>query len=255
MSRKTALRASLFALLFAIAILAVGCDNEAEFKAQIKAQLPAPQADGLEVSKVRTANAHVKGVTTEEGQSISIDCTVSIKGTLDGKPFERTFKVGLHSEKLPKGTEFEIKCDDPLIMELPSDASAVRATATHGRAVTAMTVLAGQSKLALGRGKTLNAEPGTQLVVIGFPPTVAGGTYDIRIAFHLARARPIKQKMLIAAEGFCNSGTFYTPILPTVTSMGAVPAVTIPLSTTLVNVGLPRVKQSTNINVSLPCGS
>jgi len=93
MSRKTALRASLFALLFAIAILAVGCDNEAEFKAQIKAQLPAPQADGLEVSKVRTANAHVKGVTTEEGQSISIDCTVSIKGTLDGKPFERTFKV------------------------------------------------------------------------------------------------------------------------------------------------------------------
>lgn len=254
MSRSAGVRALLLVMLAAVAVLAAGCDNEAEFKAQIKAQLPAPQADGLEISKVRTAKAHVKGVTTMEDQVVSVDCTVTLKGTQDGKPFERTFSVGLHTGKLPKGTEYEIECDDPLILELPTDASAVRATAGRGRLVTPMTVQAGQATLPLGPGKALTADPGTQLVVIGFPPTLAAGTYDIRVAFHLARARPVRQKMLIAAQGFCNGPTFYTPILPTVTSMAAAPSVTIPVSKTLVGVGLPRVVQSTRISARLPCG-
>lgn len=241
--------------MLALSVVFAGCDNEAQFEAQIKPDLQMPGGRAVEVTKLKVAKAEVEGVTTQEGQIIEIDCTVTIKGISGDKPFEKTFKVGLHTKPLPKGSRFHIKCDDPLVTQVPADASAISATAESASgAPVALPVRSGLRSVALGAGRRMKAEPGTRLAVIAFPPSLKAGVHTVRLTFALKTARTIAQKFVVAAQASCRGRSFYVPLLPARRSMALVPAVSIPLSAGPATIAAPRVRQAAKVGVTVPCG-
>jgi hypothetical protein len=245
----------LIGALLALSGVLAGCDNEAQFEAQIKPDLQMPGGRAVEVTKIKVAKAEVEGVTTKEGQSIDIDCIVTVKGIAGDKPFEKTFKVGLHTKKLPKGTRFHIKCDDPLITQLPADATAFAAAAAPASGPeVSLPVKSGLKSVTIGGGRRLKAQAGTRLAVIGFPTSLKPGVYTARFTFALKSALAIKQKFMVAAEATCRGRTIYVPLLPARKAFSSIPAVTIPASATPQPIAAPNVTQAKKLSLTIPCG-
>ena len=257
----TAFRPSFIALLVVAAVTLAGCNNKAEMKAQITPQISNPGGQATEVTDVHVAKGKVgPGKTTVEGQKIDIDCTVTVTGRIgDGPPVTRTFTVGLHTGPLPKGTEFEINCEDPLIVQVPRDVTAFTASATpvKGGAAVNLPIRPALRLVAISAGKKprfLIAEPGTQLAVIGWPANLMDGDYHIASKFMLRAVRPVQQKVIVAANVSCGGATYLQPILPIVTSMASVPSLSIPVTSTMATVALPSVSQPSHSDVTLSCG-
>jgi hypothetical protein len=188
----------------------------------------------------------VHGRTTRAAQIVRIDCSTTISYDVEEATgtavLTQTYVVRLHTRRLPRGTTYQVDCTGPVIVELPADASGVRATSVD--AVGTQVQLPVQAPIAsfpLAFGKRLRAEPRTQLAVVRWPRTLPQGDYRIELAFDLPEAHPIREKAVVTASVACGRSRYVQPILPAVTSMTRVPAFTIRPSANPIALPLPRV--------------
>jgi hypothetical protein len=130
---------------------------------------------------------------------------------------------------------FRLVLLDPLVVQFPAEANNFSGSFLHNDtgANGNLAITAGLNSVAIDVDRTLTAEPGMQLVVIGFPdgaPTT--GNFSFNLNFQAPPgASSVEVKPIITGLVELTDGSiFYPPILPCVDSMADAPAVTISLS-------------------------
>ena len=82
---------------------------------------------------------------------------------------------------------------------------------------------------------------------------MADGDYTLSTTFVLDSVRAIDIKPVITGKIVCNGRTYLPPIAPTPVTMADVPAMTIPVSSTLVDIPAPLDTVGTSVNISIVC--
>ncbi|MEN3312960.1 MAG: hypothetical protein V7645_2289 [Actinomycetota bacterium] len=208
--------------------VAAGCAFEGQIAVQLVGGAPVVVKQS---SQVELTPHRVQGTTTRAGQVIRIDCSVT--GTFDVREatgsavLVQLYVVHLRTRPLPRGTPYRLDCAGPLIIELPTDASDIQATAASATGLkAALPVQAPLTSIALAFGKRLRAEPRMQFALVGEPSLSPGG-YAVELDFTLPEGRAFRQKALYAASISCGRSKYLQPIRPLVTSMARVPALAI----------------------------
>jgi hypothetical protein len=202
------------------------------FEGQIAVQLQPRAPDVVkQSSQVELAPHRITGTTTHAGQVIRIDCSVTgsfdVREATGSALLVQLYVVHLRTRPLPRGTPYQLDCSGPVIVQLPSDASDVRAIATDQSGSKAdLAVQAPLSAVPLSFGKRLRAQSGTQFAVLSWPAASAG-SYGMELSFSLASAHGFQEKVLYAALIACGRSKYFQPIRPLVTSMARVSAFTI----------------------------
>jgi hypothetical protein len=223
-------------------VLAAGCSFESQIAVQF---LGGAQVVVKQSTKVDVTPNRVLGMTTRAGQVVRIDCSVTgIYDVLDQAGpavLVQLYVVHLRTRPLPRGTPYELDCAGPVIVELPTDASDIRATATDASGLqVALPVQALLSSIALAFGKRLRAEPGMQFAVVG-QPSLSAGSHTVELAFSLSEARTFREKVLYAASVSCGHSKYLQPIRPLVTTMARARALTLQPSANETSVFIPHL--------------
>lgn len=124
---------------------------------------------------------------------------------------------------------------DPLVIQVPAGLTNFSGSYQHFNSGTSgpLAITSGLASVPIDVDRLLVAEPGTQLVVVGFPagsPTT--GRFTFRLNFEVppgtteVEVKPIITGLVELTDG----SVFYPPVLPCVDSMAEAPAVTIPVS-------------------------
>jgi hypothetical protein len=123
---------------------------------------------------------------------------------------------------------------DPVVLQLPAGVTNFTGSFLHNTSGTsgALAITAGLTSLPIDAERTLVAEPGTQFVVIGLPaaaPTT--GSFSFNFNFDVPPGTSaIQVKPILTGRAELGGGTvFYPPLLPCVTDIADVPALTVPL--------------------------
>lgn len=240
----------MLAVCLATMLVVGGCDNEASFEAQVSPQVP----KGAAKVKVNVYKNSQSGTFNFDGQTVSITCTISLTGIVEGQPFAKTVEVKLTSTGA-KGAEYELDCTDPLLLQFPADAYNFTATYVSDTGVTGgLPITSGLTSIATEPGKVLRAEAGTRFVLISFPPSMPDGGATLTLDFDLRSIRPIAVKPLIVAKARCGADTYYPPVVPVGTvSMASVPALTIPVSAAMQPIPLPLDTVTSPALVDITC--
>lgn len=188
----------------------------------------------------------VEGVTRRNGQVVGAHCGVTlvydVREATGTAVLAQRYVAKLRTRPLRRGTPYRLDCTGPLVVQLPADASAVAATATSASGPrTTLPTQAPVTSLRLAYGKRLRPDPNTQFVLIGWEPTLLSGDYELQLTFTLPSVRPIREKVVYTASVSCGRSKYLQPILPPVTTMARVPALTIRPSAAEVSLSLPRV--------------
>jgi hypothetical protein len=236
--------------LFPIALVVVGlaaaaggCAFDGEIGVQLGGESPVVVTES---SKPELTPHRVQGVTTRPGQVARIDCSITIVYDVNeasgSAVLAQSYLVHLRTRRLPRRTAYDLDCTGPLIVEIPSDASSVQATATDASGLkSALPVQAPMISVPLAFGRHLRAEPGTQLALVSWPRTLSPGEYQVELAFSIPEARAIREKALYTVSVSCGRSRYLQPVLPLVASMARVPAFTIEPSAGATKLVLPRI--------------
>ena len=181
-----------------------------------------------------------EGTTTRAGQVVRIDCSITGIYDVDDPTgpavLVQLYVVHLRTRPLPHGTPYELDCAGPVIVELPTDASDIHATATDASGLqVALPVQAPLASIALAFGKRLRAEPGTQFAVVA-QPSLSAGAHTAELTFSLSEARTFREKVLYTASVSCGRSKYLQPIRPLVTTMRRARALTLQANTTSVSI-------------------
>lgn len=122
---------------------------------------------------------------------------------------------------------------DPLILQVPIEASHFQGSYTHQESDSGgrLVITPGLSSVRVDATRTLQAEPGMQLVIIDLPtdaPTSGSGGFNVnfRIPDDLTT---LQLKALFTGKVTIDGETFYVPLLPCSSDMTALPTITVPL--------------------------
>ena len=197
-----------------LTVLAAGCSFESEIAVQLLEGAPVVVK---QTTKVDVTPQRVQGTTTRSGQVVRIDCSITGIYDVDDPTgpavLVQLFVVHLRTRPLPRGTPYQLDCAGPVIVELPTDASDIQATATDLQV--ALPVQAPLTSIALAFGKRLRAEPGTQFTLVG-QPSLSAGDHTVELAFSLPEARTFREKVLYTASVSCGRSKYLQPIRPLV---------------------------------------
>jgi hypothetical protein len=190
--------------------------------------------------------SRIEGVTARRGQIVRIDCSISADYEIHeatGTAFlVQHYVLHLRTRPLVPGTPYALDCDGRLLLEVPSDASAVTALATNASGQqTPLPVQAPVRSVRLAFGRHLRPDPRTQLVLVRWPHELTAGDYRVELGFDLARPRAIKVKAIYAASISCGRSRYLQPVLPLVEKIGRVPAVAIRPAPGAIDVSAPRL--------------
>lgn len=230
-------------VLWAMPFVVAGCALDGVIALQFRGVAPLVVTES---SNPEQTPHRVAGITTRKGQVVAIDCAVTlvydVREATGTAVLPQTFVLHLRTRRLARGTAYEFDCMGPLIVELPADATAVLATSTStsGEEVP-LPVQAAVMSVPLAFGKRLRAEPRTQLAIIAWPRTLAGGDYRTELSFSMPDARAFREKVLTSVSIACGRSRYLQPILPPATRMARVPAFTIYPSTSPITLSLPRI--------------
>ncbi len=136
---------------------------------------------------------------------------------------------------------------DPLVIQLPNDFTNFTGTFTRNfGSPEPLAITAGLTSVPIDLDRSLTAEPGTQLVVVGFPiGTPLSGFFTFDLGFEMPpgttefQAKPI----LTAYAELADGSKFYPPLLPCVDNMGDAMALTVTLPVPGNNLVLPTLTQ------------
>jgi hypothetical protein len=228
--------------LAALPIVAVGCAFEGQIAVQLVggASVTVKQSVKLEFDPHR-----VQGRTTRAGQVVKVDCFVTgafdVREATGSAVLVQLYVVHLRTRPLPRGTPYQLDCAGPLIVQLPTDASDVQATATSvAESQLPISVQAPITAIPVAFGKRLRAEPGTQFAILGSSALSPGG-YTVELGFSLPGAGTFREKVLYTALIACGRSKYFQPIRPLVTTMARVPELTIQLSINETGVSIPHL--------------
>jgi hypothetical protein len=222
--------------------LAAGCSFESEIAVQLLQGAPVVVN---QATKVDVTPQRVRGTTTRAGQVVRIDCSITGIYDVDDPTgpavLVQLFVVHLRTRPLPRGTPYELDCAGPVVVELPTDATDIHATATHASGLqVALPVQAPLTWVALAFGKRLRAEPGMQLTLVGQPP-LSTGDHTVELAFRLPQARTFREKVVYSAAVSCGRSKYLQPIRPLVTTMAGARALTVQPSANETRVSVPHL--------------
>ena len=229
-------------VLAGLPIVTAGCAFEGQIAVQLLGGAPitVKQSGKLEFEPHR-----VQGRTTRARQVVKVDCSVT--GTFDVREatgsavLVQLYVVHLRTRPLPRGTPYELDCAGPMIVQLPTDASDVQATATSASESQApISVQAPITAVPLAFGKRLRAETGTQFAILGSSALSPDG-YTVDLSFGLPEARAFREKVLYTALIACGHSKYLQPIRPLVTSMSRVPAITVQPSANPTGLSVPHL--------------
>jgi len=125
------MRLCLALALVGLPIATAGCAFEGQIAVQLLSGAPVTvkQSAKLEFDPHR-----VQGATTRAGQVVKVDCSVTgafdVREATGSAVLVQLYVVHLRTRPLPRGTPYQLDCAGPLIVQLPTDASDVQATAT-----------------------------------------------------------------------------------------------------------------------------
>jgi len=222
-------RSFVIALAFA-AILAgtAGCAFEGQISLQFVGDSPVVVK---QVVKGELTPSRVQGTTTRKGQVIKIDCSITgefdVREATGSAVLIQLYVVHLRTRPLPRGVPYELDCAGALIVQLPTDVSAVSATGTDlsAQPVT-LPVRSPVAVIPLAFGKRLRPQAATSFAVVSLP-NLSAGSYTLELAFTLPEPPPFREKALYAASVSCGRSKYLQPIRPLVSRMARVPAFTI----------------------------
>ena len=222
--------------------LAAGCAFESQITVRLLGAAPVVVKQS---TKVDVTPQRVQGTTTRAGQVVRIDCSITGIYDVDDPTgpavLVQLYVVHLRTRPLPRGTPYELDCAGPAIVELPTDASDIQATATDVSGLqVALPVQAPLTSIALAFGKRLRAEPGMQFALVG-QPSLSAGSHTVELAFSLSEARTFREKVIYAALVSCAHSKYLQPIRPLVTSMRRARALTLEPSANETGVSIPHL--------------
>jgi hypothetical protein len=211
-----------------LASVAPGCAFEGEIAVQLLGGGPVVVQQSTEVEHTPK---RVQGTTTRAGQVVRIDCSVTgiydVYDPTGPAVLVQLYVVHLRTRPLPRGTPYQLDCAGPLVVQLPSDASAVQAAATHAsEAPIPLSVQPAISAIPLAFGKLLRAQPGKQLVIVD-SSALSAGSYTVALTFSLPASRAFQEKVLSTASIACGRSKYLQPIRPLVVNMSRVRPITI----------------------------
>jgi len=129
---------------------------------------------------------------------------------------------------------FRLALLDPLVLQLPEDVSNVQGSYLHNDTGTSGSLLVSgpRSSINIDVDRSLAAEPGKRLFVIGLPdgaPTT--GNFSFNLNFDIPHGtNSLEVKPIITGQVELTDGSlFYPPLLPCVTDMASVPALDVPI--------------------------
>jgi len=228
--------------LVGLPIVAAGCAFEGQIAVQVLGGAPATVTQS---AKLEFDPHRVQGMTTRAGQVVKVDCSVT--GTFDVREatgsavLVQLYVVHLRTRPLPRGTPYQLDCGGPTIVQLPTEASDVQATATTASASQVpISVQAPIAAVPLAFGKRLRAEPGTQFAILGSSALSPDG-YTVDLSFGLPEARAFREKVLYTALIACGHSKYLQPIRPLVTSMSRVPALMVQPSANPSSLSVPHL--------------
>lgn len=132
---------------------------------------------------------------------------------------------------------------DPLILQVPAGASNFAGTFVDGSGPQPI-VITEAGSFDVQPGTEVTAEPGQKFVILEFPSDVEAdlmssgqldGPFDFNFEFELPSLSSVDVKAMFAGKVEVGGQTFYAPLLPCVTDFANVPALTIPVSPTQVD--------------------
>lgn len=213
--------------LICLSVLVMSCKHKGNIRAQIQRQVPAGFIEGDWA--YLSASGSQEGDFQYDGQVVQCTVTITVNGTVNGQPFTGTYSATV-TQTGAKGGHYKLDCSDPLLLQFPSDGKDFSGTYLNvdNGSTGALLVSAGMSCVPIGPSDTLCAESDQQLVLMSLPPGLPLGDYLFRLDFSLGYSRPIDIKSIYTALTTCGNQIYYPPIVPCVTSFGAVAAVTIP---------------------------
>jgi hypothetical protein len=139
---------------------------------------------------------------------------------------------------------------DPFILQVPIGYVEFSGTFDDGAGPRPLVIQSGLTAIAVQPGTTLVPETGYQLVILEFPPDVVstlppgdprlGRNFGFGMSFRRyvpagTAPQPIAVKALFAGRIDIGGQSFYIPLLPCVTDFASVPAITLPVSNTFVD--------------------
>jgi hypothetical protein len=223
-------------------VLAAGCSFESQIAVQFLGGAPVVVKQS---TKVDVTPQRVQGTTIRAGQVVHIDCSVTGIYDVDDPTgpavLVQLYVVHLRTRPLPRGTHYQLDCAGPVILEVPTDASDIQATATDASGLhAALPVQAPLTSIALAFGKRLRAEPGMQFALVG-QPSLSAGAHTAELTFSLSEARTFREKVLYTASISCGRSKYLQPVRPLVTSMRRARALTLQPSANETSVSIPRL--------------
>lgn len=127
---------------------------------------------------------------------------------------------------------------DPLILQVPADATEFVATFTD-RSITKTVVLSEVTSFLAQPGTVITAEADHKFLILEFPAEIVAdlqagipltGPFDFDLEFQVTALEEVNVKPMYTGRVEVNGQVYYPPLLPCVTSFADVPAVTIPVA-------------------------
>jgi hypothetical protein len=224
-------------------IVATSCAFQSQVPLRFK------RDSGVEVTeslKAQYVPHQVHGVTQRDGQIVGIDCTATVVYNVQdvtGPAFlPQSLSLSLRSRPLPKGTPFRLVCDGPLVVEIPANAAALKATATNSTGRRSQLEVQGSlSSLPLAFGRRMQAEPEMQFVRLGFSAAAKAGDYQPTFTFTMPDRSPFHERALVTASVLCGRSHYLQPIVPPIDNVKQVPEFEIHPSSASAQIQLPRI--------------
>jgi len=158
---------------------------------------------------------------------------------------------------------------DPLILQVPSDVMSVTAfyTPTTGGGGAQAAPVSVRSAFEASPGLPITAQQGTKFLIIEFQPGITSSlemTYPVNgkpfdYSLNFVQRKPISQtvepvrlKAMLTGKVVVNGHMYYAPFLPCTTSFASIPTLTIPITTTFVNLQ-PQIGDAIRLGQAQPC--
>jgi hypothetical protein len=122
---------------------------------------------------------------------------------------------------------------DPLLVQLPANATDLHATFTRDGVTSDLAITQFPGSVPVDGWRTIVPEPGRRLIAVDFPtanPAVGGSPYQFHMDFHTSvpTGSPVTVKGMFTARVTVRRQDFYQPLRPCVTDLTLIPPITIP---------------------------
>jgi hypothetical protein len=177
----------------------------------------------------------VGGTTTRAGQPVRANCSLAAVYKVreaTGTAFliqSQSLHLRLHPPG--RGTDYEVECLGPLVVELPASATQVKARelTRSGRRRGSVPVRT-HASVRLAPGRSLVPAPGKQIVTVQWPRH-AGAAHDdfmLELSFEVPKAPLIRERVAYTASVSCGGASYVEPVVPLGEGLGFVNAFTVP---------------------------